>query len=325
MIIMTVNATVKHKSGAEAKTCCQYFKKEEIKMRKEVIASGKGIDAALENAKAALGAGPLDDVQYEILEMGSNGIFGIIGVKPTKIKAYMEVPDKEPVGHKNFRDSRPSEEEIQKAIAEEQKKKAQNAKKNENKEEEKEERENEDAEVTLTKVDAEAGEDCSLDFVNTLIGNLGINAFATLYKCSNGTRRIVIDGEDAGTLIGHHGETLDSIQYLSNLACIKKNSKGERDKSRVTIDIEGYRSKREETLRAIARKMAAKALRNNRSVVLEPMNADERRIIHSEVHNIEGVTTNSIGSDNNRKVVIYIQKNKETVSDLSSDNSDGNE
>ncbi len=285
-------------------------------MRKEVTAQGKGIDAAIENARAALGAGPLDDVQYEILEMGSNGIFGIIGVKPTKIKAYMEVSDKTPAAHRNFRDARPNEEEIQKAIAEDKKKKAESAKKNESRAEE---NSTDDEEVTLTKVEAERGEDCSLDFVNTLIANLGINAAATLYKCSNGTRRIVIDGEDAGSLIGHHGETLDSIQYLANLSCIKKNSKGERDKSRVTVDIEGYRSKREETLRALARKMAAKALRNNRSVVLEPMNAYERRIIHSEVHNIEGVTTNSIGSDNNRKVVIYIQKNKDAAKDVSGD------
>ena len=272
-------------------------------MRKEVTATGKGVEEALENAKAALGAGPLDDVQFDILEMGSNGIFGIIGVKPTKIRAYMEVEDPTPVKRKPHRE-RIDEETIKAAIAEDKKKKSA-APKNETTAETAEE------EVTLTPVDAKAGEDMSLDFVNTLIKNLGIKAEAKLYKCSNGTRRIVISGEEAGSLIGHHGETLDSIQYLSNLSCIKKNSLGERDRSRVTIDIEGYRSKREQTLRALARKMAEKALRNNRSVVLDPMNAYERRIIHSEVHNIDGVTTNSIGSDNNRKVVIYLQKNKE--------------
>ena len=74
----------------------------------------------------------------------------------------------------------------------------------------------------------------------------------------------------------------------------------------MTIDIEGYRAKREETLRALARKMAAKAIRNNRNVMLEPMSAYERRIIHSEIQGLEGVATNSIGSDNNRKIVIYL-------------------
>ena len=150
----------------------------------------------------------------------------------------------------------------------------------------------------------------SYEFIKTLIKNLGLNASIELYSCEDGTRRVNIVGEDASALIGHHGDTLDALQYLANLASAQKNSKGEKDKSRVTIDIEGYRAKREETLRALARRMAAKALRNNRSVMLEPMSAYERRIIHSEVQGIEGVSTNSIGSDNNRKIVIYLTDKK---------------
>ena len=123
-------------------------------------------------------------------------------------------------------------------------------------------------------------------------------------------RRIIISGDDASVLIGHHGDTLDALQHLANLASARKNINGERDKSRVTIDIEGYRAKREETLRALARRMAAKALRNKRSVMLEPMSAYERRIIHSEIQGIEGVSTNSIGSDNNRKIVIFLTDKK---------------
>ena len=74
----------------------------------------------------------------------------------------------------------------------------------------------------------------------------------------------------------------------------------------MTVDVENYRLKREETLRALARKMADKVLRYRKSVMLEPMNPYERRIIHSEVQKIEGVATNSIGSENNRKVVLYL-------------------
>ena len=85
---------------------------------------------------------------------------------------------------------------------------------------------------------------------------------------------------------------------------------GEKNKLRVTVDIEGYRAKREETLRALARRKAAQALKNNRSVMLEPMSAYERRIIHSEVQGIEGVSTNSVGSDSNRKIVIYLTDKK---------------
>ena len=156
----------------------------------------------------------------------------------------------------------------------------------------------------------EIGEDMSYDFVKSVIADIGLNAEAELYACEDGTRRITIVGDDASTLIGHHGDTLDALQYLANLASARKNVKGERDKSRVTIDIEGYRRKREETLRALARKMAQKALRNKRSVMLEPMNAYERRIIHSEIQGIEGVSTNSIGSDNNRKIVIFLTDKK---------------
>ena len=152
-----------------------------------------------------------------------------------------------------------------------------------------------------------------VDFVKQLVANLGISAEVTLYHCEDNSRRIVISGEDAAMLIGHHGEALDSLQYLANLASTKKNANGERNRRRVTIDIEGYRAKREETLRALARKMAAKALRQRRNVMLEPMSAYERRIIHSEIQGIAGVSTNSIGSDNNRKIVIYLVDEEETV------------
>ena len=154
------------------------------------------------------------------------------------------------------------------------------------------------------------GEDMSFDFVKTVIADIGLSAEASLYTCEDGTRRIIIAGDDASTLIGHHGDTLDALQYLANLASARKNINGERDKSRVTIDIEGYRAKREETLRALARRMASKVQKYKKSVMLEPMSAYERRIIHSEIQNIEGVSTNSIGSDNNRKIVIFLTDKK---------------
>ncbi len=279
-------------------------------MIKEVTATGKDLEAALANAKAALGASPLDDVKYDILELGSKGIFGIIGVKPTKIKAYIEIPDAEPVKRPRRGEIRIDESEIMAAIEEERRKAP---KKSEP------ETPADTEEVISEKIEAKEGDDMSFDLVCKLIANLGIDASAELYTCSDGSRRIVISGKDASMLIGHHGETLDSLQYLANLACVKRNSKGERDRSRVTIDIEGYRMKREEALRALARKMAAKAIRNHRSVVLEPMNAYERRIIHSELHDFEGVSTNSIGQENNRKVVIYLTDKKEPEKQESND------
>ncbi|MBO7761926.1 MAG: KH domain-containing protein, partial [Clostridia bacterium] len=163
-----------------------------------------------------------------------------------------------------------------------------------------------ESELTFEKLEVAPGENRTLDFIRTLLANMGIEADATLYSSSDGTLRVSITGEGASVLIGHHGDTLDALQYLANLAGTQKNANGEKCKTRVTIDIEGYRQKREETLRALARRKAAQALKNKRSVMLEPMSAYERRIIHSEVQSIEGVSTNSVGSDSNRKIVIFL-------------------
>lgn len=293
-------------------------------MRKEIIASGKDIQLAVANAKEALGVDPLSDIEYEIVDLGSKGIFGIIGAKPVKIKAFIEIPD--PVNDRKKKD-RPQGD----------RKNSQRQGKGGDKNEKRRQRQNEleavvekfkretpenaneksaaipEADLKFEKIEAAEGADMSFDFVNKLISNLGINAQAHLFSCSDGTRRITIDGDDAGMLIGHHGDTLVSLQYLANLASTKKNSAGVRDHSRVTVDIEGYRAKREDTLRALARKKAAQALKNNRSVMLEPMTPYERRIIHSEIQSIEGVATNSIGSDSNRKIVIYLTDKKKNT------------
>ena len=299
-------------------------------MIKEITASGKDILEAKENARLALGAGELDDVQFEIIDAGSKGIFGIIGVRPAKVKAFVELPD---VNEKRNRSDRPKRDhkpqenkktekrEDRKPKAKKVEKKAEEPKPSAPKSEVIPE-----AELKMERRIVEEGEDMSYDFVKTVIADIGLSAEAELYSCEDGTRRIAIVGDDASALIGHHGDTLDALQYLANLASARKNVHGERDKSRVTLDIEGYRKKREETLRALARRMAQKALRNRRSVMLEPMSAYERRIIHSEIQGIEGVSTNSIGSDNNRKIVIFLTDKKpkelfeETEAEVKADN-----
>ena len=290
-------------------------------MIKEIIATGKDVAEAKENARAALGADPLADVNFEVLHAGSRGIFGIIGVKPAQVRAYIELPDAAPKRKNRNNNDRPRRENNAEGMRQDNNK-GEGNKKNRKPRNEKPEKKAEpklDREISevipeenlkLERREVGEGEDMSYEFVKTLISNIGIGASAELYSCEDGTRRITIVGDDASILIGHHGDTLDALQYLANLASAQKNVNGQRDKSRVTIDIEGYRAKREATLRALARRMAAKALRNKRSVMLEPMNAYERRIIHSEIHNIEGVSTNSIGSDNNRKIVIYLSDKK---------------
>ena len=162
------------------------------------------------------------------------------------------------------------------------------------------------------------GEYEALDFINKLLSDMSIDANVTLTDGNNDDKLINIAGEGASILIGHHGDTLDSLQYLANLAANKKEEGSKRDYVKITVDIEGYRAKREETLRALARRKAEAVIRYKKSVMLEPMSPYERRIIHSEIQNMEGVGTNSIGSESNRKVVIYLddgiksQKRKST-------------
>ena len=146
----------------------------------------------------------------------------------------------------------------------------------------------------------------ALEMIRKVVSDMGLQAEVTLKNTGDGEACICVDGEGAGILIGHHGETLDALQYLANLSANRKIPGEKREYVKMTVDIEGYRAKREETLRSLARKMADKVLRNKKSVMLEPMNPYERRIIHSEIQNIEGVSTNSIGSENNRKIVIYL-------------------
>ncbi len=145
----------------------------------------------------------------------------------------------------------------------------------------------------------------ALDFIETLLKNMNVRASIELCDTSDGDKLIRISGEEASVLIGHHGDTLESLQYLTNLAANKKeNDEDDREYTRIVVDIEDYRARREATLRGLARRMAGKVAKSGRNVTLEPMSAAERRIIHSEVQGIEGVTTKSIGQEGNRRVVI---------------------
>ena len=150
--------------------------------------------------------------------------------------------------------------------------------------------------------------DLAVAFVETTLKNMHIDATVTVSDTELG-KKIDGKGEAAGMLIGHHGETLDSFQHLANLAANRTENK-KTPIPKISVDIESYRAKREETLRALARRMAHRVVKYKRSVMLEPMNPYERRIIHAELQSFPGVNTNSIGSENNRKVVIYLDENK---------------
>jgi len=154
----------------------------------------------------------------------------------------------------------------------------------------------------------------AMNFLKTFIADIGFKCevIGDLTKNEEGyvSRLVTIEGEDASNLIGHHGETLDAVQYLANLCLARKSDSDHKEYVKVIVDIENYRAKREETLRTLARKMANKALERGRSIHLDPMNSYERRIIHSEIQKIDGVSTHSVGYDENRKIVITVDKKK---------------
>ena len=153
----------------------------------------------------------------------------------------------------------------------------------------------------------ETPDELALNFVKTVLSDLELSTEnVELVVNSEKEATIVVTGDDMGLVIGHHGEILESLQYLTNLAA----NKGVDGYRRYIVDVENYRAKREETLRKLAQKTAARAKRQGRNIVLEPMNANERRTIHSEVQDIEGVTTFSIGSGDQRKVVVSPENQK---------------
>ncbi|MDR1042762.1 MAG: protein jag [Clostridiales Family XIII bacterium] len=137
------------------------------------------------------------------------------------------------------------------------------------------------------------------EFLKSIIDNMKLDVNITVSE-NDECVYIEIDGEDAKIVIGKRGQTLDSIQYLTNLVL----NKDKEQYRRVIIDVEGYRSRREKTLEQLAAKLANKAIRSGRSVRLEPMNPYERKVIHATLQKVDGITTRSEGEEPYRRVII---------------------
>jgi len=157
-------------------------------------------------------------------------------------------------------------------------------------------------------------QDKIVEFLNTLIKDMGVEAEAKVAKieenlAENGTLEkdiyVDVEGKGLGMIIGRHGDVLDSIQYLCNIIAGRfPKNEDKHEYIRIVVDVENYRRKRTDTLKALARRMADRVLNSGRNYTLEPMSGYERRIIHSEVQNIKGVHTYSIGTEGDRRVVI---------------------
>jgi len=149
-------------------------------------------------------------------------------------------------------------------------------------------------------------------FVRQVLSDMGVEGFEIVTEQQTDDEiNISVSGGELGVAIGRHGDVLDALQYLANLSANRVTDK----LIRVTVDVENYRSKREETLRALARRMAQKAIKAGRNISLEPMSPHERRIIHSEIQDIEGVTTFSVGNDGDRRIVVSPERKKSSSDD----------
>jgi spoIIIJ-associated protein len=142
-------------------------------------------------------------------------------------------------------------------------------------------------------------------FLKGLLERMDSDAVPHAFRKDAETIGVELEGQELGALIGRRGETLDAIQHLANYALNHDASK----RTRVTVDAENYRGKREESLRHLARKMAAKVVKYRRNMTLEPMNAYERHVIHATLQDVPNVTTYSTGTEPNRRVVVAYEKN----------------
>ncbi len=253
----------------------------------EYTAKGKTIDEAVANGLEKLGL-ERDDVSIEVLETPEKGFLGI-GATPAVVKiTYDGVA---PV----IEDAAPAEVEDKKAA-----KAAEKAAKAAEKAAEKAAKTAEKQKKSAKKGESACLPANSVEFVTEMIRLMGYDDVTVDSSVDENGLSITLGGENAGSLIGHRGETLNAIQYLVSLF----ENRSSEDYERVNFDILGYREKRKATLEKLARRMAVQAVKTRRNVYLDPMPNYERKIIHSSLQDFVGVNTYSTGSEPNRKVVI---------------------
>ena len=258
-------------------------------MLKWIETTGKTERDALNKALKELGLED-DDVSIEVITRAKTGFLGI-GSCPAKIRVTYEVPDEpapvveEPVAEPEasaeaVAESEPVEEPTPASAAEPEPAEA-------------------PAETPVMEAEPERKEKIET-FLTGLLERLEVPAEIKLQVNEAGIYQVELVGKNLGALIGRRGETLDAIQQLTNYAV----NRGQSKRIRIHIDAENYRAKREESLQRLARKTAGKALKYRRNMMLEPMNAYERHVIHAALQDMENITTHSTGVEPNRCVVI---------------------
>ena len=155
----------------------------------------------------------------------------------------------------------------------------------------------------ITKAEQDFIADTGKEFLLGMFGKMGLSV--QIEKLTTKDKiTFQVHGEDLGILIGKHGQTLDAIQYLTNLVANKEVHR----RCQIVVDVENYRSRREETLVQLAHRLGAKVRRTRQKIALEPMNAFERKIIHVALQNEKHIKTDSEGQEPYRHIVIYYKR-----------------
>lgn len=277
-----------------------------------ITVSAKTLDDAITEALIQLGV-TSDQLDYIVVEKGSAGFLGI-GVKQAVIKARKKVEEKPEVTVEETVKETAKEEvkETFKAEVKEEKKEERFEKKSEHKPKKNKQPEvvKERKEVELAVVEENTIQMCE-KFIYDVLKTMNMeDVKVTSQIDEEGALSINMDGKNMGILIGKRGQTLDSLQYLTNRVANKAQS----GYVRVKLDTEDYRRRRKETLENLAKNIASKVKRTRHAVSLEPMNPYERRIIHAELQADKYVDTHSEGEEPHRKVVITL--NREFASEL---------
>lgn len=260
-------------------------------MIKEAIGVAADVDQARKIAVENLHA-PYDaDVQVEIVAFPKKKVLGLFGGSDAKVRAFYDdgveekkAPVKEAAPKKSVDKKPQAKKEAKKEVKKETKKEAP--------------KKEAAPEIDLSTIEAKETE--ATAYLKSILEGMGFtDVSVTAKEAKEDIFFEITCGEDNGNIIGRRGETLDALQYLTRLFVNKTdNSK------RVSLNVGDYRKRREETLRAVAKRQANRVLKYGRSSALEPMNPYERRIIHTAIQEIDGVTSHSVGDGDRRRVVI---------------------
>lgn len=273
-------------------------------MEDYITVSAKTLDDAITEALVQLGV-TSDRLDYIVVEKGSEGFLGI-GRKQAVIKARRkreEKPVEETVEESKV--ETPVKEEVKPEKKTEKKPAKEHSHTKKNVREEKPEVKSEPKkEVELAKVEPQTIETCE-KFIYDVMNAMGMDDVkVTSVVDEEGALSINMEGSNMGILIGKRGQTLDSLQYLTNRVANKMQD----GYVRVKLDTEDYRRRRKETLENLAKNIASKVKRTRKTVSLEPMNPYERRIIHSALQSDPAVSTHSEGEEPYRKVVVTLKR-----------------